>query len=369
MLRKYFVSKIDFTYFLFFKTGCKNESISAYAYFFVGFAPLPLGVLFCLSRAKLSLMFFHFFLISSTKKYIIYISFKIINYFRYLSVGTNFVALQYEFLLGRSTIGNIVRETCQVLWNTLQPEEMPEPNPDQWTEIANKFYLKTNFPNCVGAVDGKHIRCIKPINSGSMFYNYKKYFSIVLMAVVDAEYSFISIDVGAYNKEGDSTIFKNCPFGKKLYSEQLNLPAPVVLPNTDSFPQPFVVIGDEAFGLHKNLLRPYPGRGLTQKRKIFNYRLSRARRFVECAFGILANKWRVLHSAILVEPDFADDVILHNYVRRRDGYNFEDTLSNFLEDIQNENNSGARQQGLDIREYFAEYFMEAGAVPFQYRFV
>jgi len=117
-----------------------------------------------------------------------------------LSVGTNFVALQYEFFLGRSTIGNIVRETCQILWNTLQPEEMPEPNPDQWLEIANKFYLKTNFPNCVGAVDGKHIRCIKPNNSGTMFYNYKKYFSIVLMAVVDAEYSFISIDVGSYGK-------------------------------------------------------------------------------------------------------------------------------------------------------------------------
>ncbi|XP_060882015.1 uncharacterized protein LOC132953662 [Metopolophium dirhodum] len=220
---------------------------------------------------------------------------------------------------------------------------MPEPNPDQWTEIANKFYLKTNFPNCVGAVDGKNIR-------------------------LNANYSFISIDVGAYGKEGDSTIFKNCPFGKKLYSELLNLPATVVLPNTDNFPQPFVVIGDEAFGLHKNLLRPYPGRGLTQKRKMFNYRLSRARRYVECAFGILANKWRVLHSAILVEPDFADVIkaccILHNYVRRRDGYNFEDTLSNCLEDFKNENNSGARQQGLDVREYS----MEAGAVPFQYRF-
>lgn len=62
---------MDFTYFLFFKTGCKNERTSAYVYFFVGFAPLPLGVLFCfsLSLSKLSLMFFHFFLISSTKKY------------------------------------------------------------------------------------------------------------------------------------------------------------------------------------------------------------------------------------------------------------------------------------------------------------
>lgn len=79
------------------------------------------------------------------------ITLKIINNFRYLSVGTNFVALQYEFLLGRSTIGNIVRETCQILWKILQVEEMPEPNPDQWLDIANKFYLKTDFPNCIGA--------------------------------------------------------------------------------------------------------------------------------------------------------------------------------------------------------------------------
>lgn len=82
-------------------------------------------------------------------------------------------------------------------------------------QILFLYFILVLFPNCVGGVDGEHFRCIKPINSGSMFYNYKKYFSIVLMAVVDAEYCFISIDVGAYGKEGDSTIFKNYPFGKK----------------------------------------------------------------------------------------------------------------------------------------------------------
>lgn len=65
------------------------------------------------------------------------------------------------------------------------------------------------------------------------------------MAVVDADYSFISIDVGAFGKEGDSTVFKQSPFGKKLYAEQLNLPAPANLPNTIDSPQPFVLIGDE----------------------------------------------------------------------------------------------------------------------------
>lgn len=147
--------------------------------------------------------------------------------------------------MGRSTICSIIRETCKALWMILQPEEMPEPNRDGWLNIAKKFYLKTNFPNLVGAVDGKHIRCVNPMNSGSLFFNYKKYFSVILMAVVDSEYCFISVDVGAYGRESDSSVFKECPFGKKLYSEKLNLPAPALLPNTSVSPQTFVIVGDE----------------------------------------------------------------------------------------------------------------------------
>ncbi|XP_060880085.1 uncharacterized protein LOC132951996 [Metopolophium dirhodum] len=253
---------------------------------------------------------------------------------------------------------------------------MPEPNSEQWISIANKFYEHTQFPNCIGAVDGKHIRCVNPTNSGSVYFNYKKYFSIILMAVVDSEYRFIHINVGAYGREGDSSVFKECPFGKKLYSEQLGLPAPKPLPNTEDKPQPFVIIGDEAFGLHKNLLRPFPGRGLDQRKRVFNYTLSlsRARRYVECAFGILANKWRVFHTPIHVGPDFIDKIvkaccILHNYVRSRDGFNFEHTLSNTLEEIElSRRGTGAHSQGIDVRNDFANYFMEAGSVPFQYQF-
>jgi len=141
----------------------------------------------------------------------------------------------------------------------------------------------------VGAVDGKHIRCVNSINSGSLFFNYKKYFSIILMAVVNLEYCFISIDIGAYGRELDSSVFKECPFGKKLY-EKLNLPAPALLPNTSDSPQPFVIVGDEAFGLHKNLLRPYPGRGLTPTKRVFNYRLSRARRLIKCRLTAPVNE-------------------------------------------------------------------------------
>lgn len=60
---------------------------------------------------------------------------------------------------------------------------------------VKRFYVKTGMPHCLGAVDGKHVQIFCPKNSGSLFYNYKKNFSIVLMAVCDADYNFIFVDV------------------------------------------------------------------------------------------------------------------------------------------------------------------------------
>jgi len=56
---------------------------------------------------------------------------------------------------------------------------------------ADEFYEGSNLPNCLGAVDGKHMRMCKPDDSGSLFFNYKNFFSTVLMALVYADYRFI----------------------------------------------------------------------------------------------------------------------------------------------------------------------------------
>lgn len=103
----------------------------------------------------------------------------------------------------------------------LQPIELPEPNTENWIEISELFYKKTNFSNCLGSIDGKHIRCRNPNNCSSLFYNYKKDFSILLMAVVDANLNLIFIDVGAYGREADSNVCRQSVFGKKLYTNQL----------------------------------------------------------------------------------------------------------------------------------------------------
>lgn len=85
---------------------------------------------------------------------------------------------------------------------------MPTPTDSKWLDTAHHFEITANVSNCIGAVDGIHITIFKPQESGSMFYNYKGYYSFVLMAVVYTNYNFVYIDVAAYGKDCDSNVFK-----------------------------------------------------------------------------------------------------------------------------------------------------------------
>jgi len=187
------------------------------------------------------------------------------------------------------------------------------------------------------------------------------------MAVADADLFFTFIDVGAYGREGDSNVFKRTKLGKDLYSGNLNLPEDkLLIGGDDTLAFPYVFLGDEAFAGHRNLLRPYPQRGLTKERRMFNRRLSRARRVIECSFGLLANKWRIFHRAI--DVDFVDEIIkaccvLHNFVRRRDGYNTEDTLTCPLRNVRS-SGTKADRTAVFTRDAFSVYFNSAqGYLP------
>nr|CAH7767050.1 unnamed protein product [Callosobruchus chinensis] len=111
--------------------------------------------------------------------------------------------------MGITTISLIVKSMCHVIWVAISADVFLSLDCDEtiWRGIASSFMTRTNFPHCVGAIDGN----------------------------------------------------------------------------------------DEAFGISKNLMRAYPGSNLTVPKRIFNYRLCRARRYVECSFGILSNKWRIFH--------------------------------------------------------------------------
>lgn len=260
--------------------------------------------------------------------------------------------------------------------------------PDEWRTIANGFE-KWNFPHCIGAVDGKHVLIRAPSNQGSYFFNYKGSHSIVLMAVVNANYEFIYVDVGANGRVSDGGVWANTTLSRHLEEGTAGLPEPDQVQGSQRT-LPYVFVGDDAFPLKQYLMKPYPNKNQDEEQRIFSYRLSRARRIVENAFGIMASRFRILQSAIQLMPDKVVKIVLactalHNYLRKNheafytpvgslDRENITDgtiTPGSWrdceqllpLERLRRNTTNDAK----NIRKDFATYFSNEGAVPWQRR--
>jgi hypothetical protein len=113
---------------------------------------------------------------------------------------------------------------------------------EEWKEIAEEYNSRWNFPHCLRAVDGKHIRIIPPADSGSYYYNYKGTHSIVLMAIANANYEFIYIDVGTNGRISDGGVIMNTKFYDKLLQGTLNIPGPEKPSDSDAV-LPYVFVG------------------------------------------------------------------------------------------------------------------------------
>lgn len=150
--------------------------------------------------------------------------------------------------------------------------------PEGWLAVSQRYEKLWNFPNCIGALDGKHVSLQAPFKSGIEFYNYKSMFNIVLFAVADADYNFLYADIGGQGRISDGGICKHTILYKRLERNQLGLPPEAALPGRTK-KIPYVFVGEEAFALSVNLMKPFSGtfvKGSFQR--IFNYRLSRSRR-------------------------------------------------------------------------------------------
>lgn len=181
-----------------------------------------------------------------------------------------------------------------------------------------------NFPHVLGAVDGKHIRIRRPRGSQSEYFNYKGWYSIVMLGACDGEKKFIYVDVGHEGRAGDSTIWKQSAFRQDIIhpGNPLNIPPPASIPGIPGFPIPYYFIGDDAFALGENLMKPLPRPGSGGRyvhERTYNYRLSRCRLPIENVFGILAARMRILQRCQDMEPEGVRLVVLaavclHNFL-------------------------------------------------------
>ena len=266
---------------------------------------------------------------------------------------------------------------------------------EKWLAVAKAFNDRWNLPNCLGAVDGKHVAIVKPDGAGSEYYNYKLFHSIILFAVADADYNFLYVDVGCNGRVSDGGVFLNSKLYTMLEKNERNMPPPAPLPGRPQIDVPYFLIGDDAFPLKPYMQKPYPSRNLTVEKRICNYRFSRARRIIENVFGIVSNRFRILQKPIDLDPDNVISVVraccaLHNFLRSlsatsRKVYSPKSTLNSecsrtgevtagkfakvagtCLErlppDQVHRSIAGAHQ----ARDILADYFMTNGSVPWQW---
>jgi hypothetical protein len=199
--------------------------------------------------------------------------------------------------LGVSTIHGIVSEVCpsivENLWNEFIANLMPVVEED-FQKLIDSMNSMWQFPFCWGALDGCHIPIKCPPGGAEAckeYHNFKNFYSVVLMAMVDSRYRFLWGSCGFPENSHDSIIFQATDMWDKIQNQGA-LPdigrkvAGVIIPP--------LIVADSPFCLQPWLLKPYTEAVLSDKMRYFNYRLSRARMVTEGAFGQLKGRWRIM---------------------------------------------------------------------------
>ena len=242
-----------------------------------------------------------------------------------------------------------MNEVCEAITEILGPRYLNTPKTtEQWLEIGENFYQRCDFPNGLGAMDGKHIVTEQPFNSGSHHRNYKGIDSIILLAMIGPEYEFPFVDVGVNGRNSDGGVWSKCALKDALGKNTLNIPRPTNLPGRKDLIS-YICTGDDAFPFSTYMMKPHPQTNLTVEKRIFTYRL---RRISENGFGILANRWRVFGKPFMLDPEKVRNITLaaitlHNWLRE-ESENGKVDIPKGLVDYENIESGGSLRRHLEI---------------------
>jgi hypothetical protein len=186
--------------------------------------------------------------------------------------GETQISLSYTFRIANNTISTIIPETCWAIFQSLREQYVRTPETrEEWMEQVTGFMNDWQYPNCFGAIDGKHVKIMKPTGSGSEFFNYKGFFSVVLLGMVNSCYQFTYVDIGTNGRVSDGGVWGKSKLKSAIESESHNLPKESFRLPGSNRETPLVAVVDEAFGLKNYLMRPFPGQ-LSDQQRIYNYR-------------------------------------------------------------------------------------------------
>ena len=226
--------------------------------------------------------------------------------------------------LGESTICSITIEVCQAIVESFWEKEVSIYFPEtieQFREAMELMDEEWQFPFAFGAVDGCHISIRCPpggAEAAKEYHNFKNFYSVILIAIVDAKYRVTWASCGYPGNSHDSFIFQSTDVFSNLNSGIY----PSIAHREGDINIPPLLLGDGAFPSHTWLVKPYSHAALSAEQKYFNYRFSRGRMVTEGAFGKLKGRWRALFrrcesNVETIKAKTLACVVLHNICIKR----------------------------------------------------
>lgn len=268
----------------------------------------------------------------------------------------------------------IVNDTCEVLIDVLGDEYFPILTKNKRLSVAEKYFDKWNFPNCLGGIDGKLLNVQRTVVQN----NFKKKLTLQFMMqiVADADNKIISSHLYYSGNSSAGASFIQSPLYSLMESYDPEIPEPISLPlTTDDIQVPYVFLGNEEFPLLPHLMRPYTdAKHISDEERIFNYRLNRALHCVEKTLTMMLSKWRLLSETLDEEETNPIKILkticlLHNLLMEREinvSY-----VNGGVEGLRTEMprfttmHSTFSDEAFDIREIYRDYFSGDGSLTWQ----
>ncbi|XP_058837693.1 uncharacterized protein LOC131693671 [Topomyia yanbarensis] len=241
-----------------------------------------------------------------------------------LGSSSEFRSIANLFGIGKSTVCVILLEFCREIWEILAPLYLSKlPLERDTIEDCVAGFLNLGFPQCLGAIDGCHIEIHHRATEAVDYYNYKGWYSTVLMALVDYRYRFLYINVGSPGRCNDSQVYESSLLKKHLTENPL---MDELSKNICGVNVPVLIIGDSAFRFSKNLMKPYPFNVAGDElQKTYNFVQASTRRVVENAFGHIKARFRRIGKGIDNTIENSSLIIkaccvLHNFLNVNDDH-------------------------------------------------
>lgn len=232
-----------------------------------------------------------------------------------------------RFDVSVSSIFRVIHRVVEWMLSRLDEEiKWPEEN-DAILVTSQKFEAKRGIKKCIGAIDCTHIAIRQPIDHPRDYYNRKRFFSIILQGVVDADMKFTNIYTGEPGSLHDARVLRRSLLYEISQDDMESI-----------FPNRTCIIGDSAYPLLSWLVPPFRDNGhLTAQQSEFNFLHSSTRMPVERAFGYLKGRFRRLKFLELLNIEFIPKLItsaciMHNIAIKENDENefFADDINNFL---------------------------------------